>query len=400
MILKKLILIISFFTLAGVFNTVQAEQNSIIYQTSKLSEHAYVITRNWDDVGKFRNNIGVVVGDDGITLVNVMFEGELEALLAEIKKISNKPIQYVFNSNWDFHNTEANMALKKQGATIVAHKNIQYFANTSTQLLFDEKLTLDIGTDKIMAYRSHGHSMGHINIFFEKANIMFMSDSYRDQWMTTPGPFGYQGHIKGLKSALKLADLKTKFIPGNTSSSVYVKQNQILKEIELRKTFVSRVKILHEQNMSVADISIDNEINELFKVNYERYPEYGKDLSHNVRAALYGIKLANKKNNNESLVKYTGQYNLPNNQTIDVFLEDGNLFAKSEGAFYYLLTMNSPDTFEFGWSSPIRTIKFVKNDSSKISGLTFNLAEDDDRYGQETALKYLREIPTIKRVDK
>lgn len=381
------------------FQKVQAEENEVVYETTKVTEHAYIITRNWDDVGKFRNNIGVIVGDDGITLINVMYESELEALLSEIKKISNKPIQYVFNSNWDFHNTAANKALKKQGATLVAHKNIQYFANTTTELLFDEKLVLNIGTDNIIAYRSHGHSMGHINIFVEKANIMFMSDSYRDQWMTTPGPFGYQGHIKGLKSALKLADSNTKFVPGNTSTSVYVKANQILKEIELRKIFVSRVKFLHKQEMSIEEIRTDSEINELFKVNYERYPEYGKDLSHNVRAALYGIKLENKKDNIENLVKYTGQYKLPNNQIIDVFLKDKNLFAKSKGAFYYLLTINSPNTFEFGWYSPIRTIEFVIDNESSVSGLRFNLADEDDRYGQEVALKYLRKIPFVKRIE-
>ncbi len=291
MALKKLTFIILFSLLTGVFQTVQADQNRIIYQTTKLSKHAYIITRNWDDLGKFRNNIGVVVGDEGITLVNVMYEEELHQLLSVIKKISKKPIQYVFNSNWDFHNTEANNTLKQRGATLIAHKNIQYFANTTTQLLFDKKLELNIGTDNIIAYRSSGHSMGHINIFFEKANIMFMSDSYRDQWMTTPGPFGYQGHIKGLESALKFSNSSTKFVPGNTSSSVYVKTKEIIKEIKIRRSFISRVKTLHEQSISVANMSTDSEINKLFKENYERYPEYGKDLSHNVRAALYGIKL-------------------------------------------------------------------------------------------------------------
>jgi|GEM_PF-1993837 len=400
MTLKKLIFIISFSILVGIFQTVQANQDTTVYQTTKLSEHAYVITRNWDDVGKFRNNIGVIVGSEGITLINVMYESEIEQLLSEIKKISSQPIQYVFNSNWDFHNTDANNSLENKGATIIAHKNIQYFANTSTQLLFDEKLELNIGTDNIIAYRSNGHSMGHINIYIEKANIMFMSDSYRDQWMTTPGPFGYQGHIKGLNSALELSNSKTKFVPGNTSSSVYVKPAQILKEIEIRKTFVSRVNTLHAQGMSVDDISSDTVIDELFKENYERYPEYGKDLSHNVRAALYGIKLKTEKNNSQSLVKYTGQYRLPNNKIIDVVVKGEHLFAKSKGAFYYLLTPNSTNIFEFGWSSPIRTIEFIKDDKSQISGLKFNLAKDDNRYGQDVALKYLREIPLIKRIKK
>ena len=200
------------------------DENNVIYQTTKIAEHAYVITRNWDLEGKFRNNIGVVVGDKGLTLINPMYAQELDQLLAFIQTISPKPIQYVINSNWDFHNTDANQALQEKGATLIAHKNTQFFGNSSTQLTFDKTLNLDIGTDNILAYRSYGHSMGHINIFFEKANVMFMSDSYRDQWITTPGPYGYKGHIKGLRSALALTDEQTKFIPGNTSSSVFVQR--------------------------------------------------------------------------------------------------------------------------------------------------------------------------------
>jgi hypothetical protein len=85
--LKKLIFIILFSLLTGIFQTVQADRNSNIYQTTKLSEHAYIITRNWDDLGKFRNNIGVVVADEDITLVNVMYEAELDQLLSEINNV-------------------------------------------------------------------------------------------------------------------------------------------------------------------------------------------------------------------------------------------------------------------------------------------------------------------------
>jgi glyoxylase-like metal-dependent hydrolase (beta-lactamase superfamily II) len=378
---------------------VHANENKVVYQTTQISEHAYIFTRNWDTEGKHRNNIGVVIGDDGITLVNVMYKDEIEELLREIKKLSNKPIQFVFNSNWDFHNTDANKVLKNKGATLIAHENIKYFDNTVTQLTFKDKLTLDIGTDSIIAYRSYGHSMGHINIFFKKANVIFMSDSFRDQWMTTQGPYGYKGHIKGLKSALELTNEQTKFVPGNTSSSIYLQKEALLKEIEIRESFVSQVAALQEQGMSVSVISKDKSINQLFQGNYERYPEYGSDLSGTVRAAQYSQRLEKNKNLIENMQEYVGSYELPNQKVVEVFIEGEYLFARSKGLFYYLLAPVSKDTFEFGWHFPDRSVKFLRNKQSKIEGFSVNLPEGDRMFGQNISLKYLKEVDLIKRIN-
>jgi glyoxylase-like metal-dependent hydrolase (beta-lactamase superfamily II) len=377
---------------------VHANENKVVYQTTKISEHVYIFTRNWDTEGRHRNNIGVVIGDEGITLVNVMYESEIEELLREIKKFSNKPIQFVFNSNWDFHNTDANKILKNKGATLIAHENIKYFDNTVTQLTFKDKLTLDIGTDSIIAYRSYGHSMGHINIFFKKANVIFMSDSFRDQWMTTQGPYGYKGHIKGLRSAVALTNKQTKFVPGNTSSSIYLEKEALLKEIDIRDSFVSQVVTLQEQGMSVSEISQDKSINKLFKDNYERYPEYGRDLTGSVRGVQYSIRLEKNKGDIESMKEYVGTYELPNKKIVEVFTEEGHLFARSKGLFYYLLSPISKDTFEFGWHFPDREIKFLRNKKSKIKGITVNLPVDDVKFGQNISLKYLKKVDLIKRI--
>jgi glyoxylase-like metal-dependent hydrolase (beta-lactamase superfamily II) len=395
---KILLLSLLFVFILCSFPKVQAKEDKVVFETTKVAEHAYIITINWDDAGKFRNNIGVVVGDEGITLVNVMYPKMLEQLLAEIKTFSDKPIQFVINSNWDFHNTDANKALEEKGATLIAHENVKYFENTVTQLTFKDKLSLDIGTDKVIAYRSYGHSMGHINIFFEKANIMFMSDSYRDQWMTTQGPYGYKGHIKGLQSALAMTDTHTKFIPGNTSSSVYVKKDTLLKEIEIRESFVARVTELQAKSMAVFEISQDGLIQQLFKDNYERYTEYERDIPHSVRAAQYSTRLERNKGNIKNLQQYVGNYELPNNSMVDVFIEGQHLFARSKGSFYYLLVPISQDTFEFGWHSPERTIKFSRDNKKEIIGLNFNLSEKDTRFGQEISLEYLKKIGLVKRI--
>jgi hypothetical protein len=241
--------------------------------------------------------------------------------------------------------------------------------------------------------------MGHINIFFKKANVIFMSDSFRDQWMTTQGPYGYKGHIKGLKSALELTNKQTKFVPGNTSSSIYLQKESLLKEIKIRESFASQVATLQDQGLSVSEISQDKVINKLFKDNYELYPEYGRDLSGNVRAVQYSQRLEKNKNLIENMQEYVGSYELPNQKVVEVFIEGEYLFARSKGLFYYLLAPVSKDTFEFGWHFPDRSVKFIRNKQSKIEGFSVNLPEGDVMFGQSISLKYLKDVDLIKRIN-
>lgn len=393
------LILISFFLLAVVFSLRSETANyTVHYELTKMNEYTYVITRNWDQEGKRRNNIGMVIGEQGITLINGMFGREIDQLLALIRTVSDKPIKYVFNSNWDFHNTDANQKLNELGATIISHHNLLYFAKAKTQLIFKEYLELELGTDKILAYKSGGHSFGHINIYVKNANVMFMSDSFRDQWMTTPGPYGHEAHIKALEKALILGNSDTKFVPGNTSSSVFVESNTIEKEIDIRQTFVSKVLTLENTGLSVKEISQRSEIKKLFSANYEMYPVWGKDLSGSVRAALYGKRVKDKKMGFKIAQQYLGQYQLPNGKIIEVTFDNGHLIAKSKHAFMYLLVHHKDDSFEFGWYAANRFFEFLKDGQGQVTGLRVKMHKEDIRFGQELSLEYLKTVPVAKKI--
>jgi len=377
-----------------------ANTRKVNYELTKVSEHAYVITRSWDQQGKFRNNVGFVVGERGITLINGMYGRELEQLLDVIRQVSDKPIEYIFNSNWDFHNTDANAKLAELDATIISHQNLKYFEKAKTHLTFNESIELNIGTEQINAYHSGGHSFGHINIYLKNANLMFMSDSYRDQWMTTAGPFGYEGHIKGLKSALDMGDENTKFVPGNTSTSVFVTSIRIKDEINIRLAFIDKINELKSKGLSYAQIANDEQVKTIFAENYERFPEYGKNLTGRVRAGFYGSRVNTKIGNKELLQEFVGQYQMPDGRLVEVLLQEAHLIARSEGAFMFLLLPLSKDIFEFGWHFPDRTFQFSRDKAGKISGFKVNMRQDDERYGQELVLEYLKSVDNIKRLDK
>ena len=118
--------------------------------------------------------MGVIIGEKGLLLINPLFRGdEASQFMKALEKISDMPVKYVINSNWDNYNTAANWYFKDKDVLIISHENVVYHRNIHTQLLFKDKFSLDIGTESIIAYRSMGHSFGHINIHLEKCQYNF-----------------------------------------------------------------------------------------------------------------------------------------------------------------------------------------------------------------------------------
>lgn len=87
-------------------------------------------------------NVAVQVGDTGVLIVNTGLEQNAERLIAAIRKISDKPLQYIINTCFHPDQTGGNEALRKigvtitganvtgdiadagQGAQIIAHENV------------------------------------------------------------------------------------------------------------------------------------------------------------------------------------------------------------------------------------------------------------------------------------
>ncbi len=162
-----------FIVVTGVSVTTHAKN----FTVQKLSNQAYVLTKHWSDTSKA--NMGVVVGDDGILLINTMMQDDVESLESTLRTISPLPVKYVINSNWDTYNHQANAHFAKKGATIIGQKNLQY-RPVYTQLLFDDELRLKIGKEEVVAYTTDAHSFAHINVQLNKANVIFMTDSFRN----------------------------------------------------------------------------------------------------------------------------------------------------------------------------------------------------------------------------
>ena len=87
-------------------------------KTEKLSPSTYVMY----GAG---GNLGVSVGDDAVFVIDDQYAPMTPKIIAAIKTLTDKPVQFVLNTHWHGDHTGGNENLGKAGTLIVAHENVR-----------------------------------------------------------------------------------------------------------------------------------------------------------------------------------------------------------------------------------------------------------------------------------
>jgi cyclase len=185
-------------------------------------------------------NIGVLVGDDGIVIVDDEFAPLAAKIRAALKGISDKPIKFVINTHWHGDHTGGNAAFSTDGS-IVAQENVRkrlmegrpkFEVAGKTMdgtppapkealpvVTFEDNVSIHVNGEDIRAvHYPSGHTDGDAVIFFTKANVVHMGDDF----VTYGFPFvdpGSGGSVRGMIAAVDKviaalpADVKV--IPGH-----------------------------------------------------------------------------------------------------------------------------------------------------------------------------------------
>ncbi len=205
-------------------------------------------------------NISVFSGDDGILMIDTQFSQLLDKIKTEIKKISTKKIEYIFNTNWHYDHVSGNEPLSKEGCTIIAHtiarKNMQveqyhplldtkvpvYPEAAFPQITFNDSFTLNYNNEEIHAFHiKNAHSDSDIVIHFPKTNVLHAGDIIFHRML----PFidiyhggSVDGLIKAVEDILEIINEDTKVVPGHGTVMEYsdvVEYKDML--ITIRKRF-------------------------------------------------------------------------------------------------------------------------------------------------------------------
>ena len=148
---------------------------------------------------KSGSNAGFVIGDDGVLVVDAFFNIDAaRALVAEIHRLTPKPIRYVVNTHYHADHTGGDQALRDAGAIIIAHRNVRGWVRTNNINLFgdritpelkariealplpdvvtDKDLTVWLGSRKVVVRTVLGHTGGDLTVLVPDAKVLFTGD--------------------------------------------------------------------------------------------------------------------------------------------------------------------------------------------------------------------------------
>ncbi len=156
------------------------------------------------------NNVWVVF-KDYVVVVDANFPKEAADVIAAIKKTTNKPIRYVFDTHHHGDHAYGNSVWAKEGARVVAHVNAARLLATNgpkqweeaardrkdvrettlkqVDLPFDDTYALDDGTQRVeFRYFGHAHTAGDAVAYLPKHKILCTGDA------CVNGAFNFMGH--------------------------------------------------------------------------------------------------------------------------------------------------------------------------------------------------------------
>ena len=148
---------------------------------------------------KAGSNAGFVIGDDGVLVVDSFFNlPAARALVAEIHRLTPKPIRYVVNTHYHLDHTGGDQVLRDAGAIIIAHRNVRGWVRTENVHLLgaqitpafraqiaalplpdvttDKDFTVWLGARKVVVRTVLGHTGGDLTVFVPDAKVLFTGD--------------------------------------------------------------------------------------------------------------------------------------------------------------------------------------------------------------------------------
>jgi len=152
-------------------------------------------------------NTTVQVGEHGVLVVDTKLATASDALLAAIRKISDKPIRYIVNTHWHADHIGSNETIAKAGSTIaggnvsgaiadagegaavVAHENVLVrmssqepalpFAAWPTDTLFVPRKDLYFNGEAIeILHQPAAHTDGDSLVFFRRTDVVSTGDVF------------------------------------------------------------------------------------------------------------------------------------------------------------------------------------------------------------------------------
>ncbi|MGB7218977.1 MAG: MBL fold metallo-hydrolase [Vicinamibacterales bacterium] len=180
--------------------------------------------------------IGVLVGPDGVFMVDSQFAPLTDKIVATIKQITDRPIRFVVNTHVHGDHTGGNENLGKMGVTIFSRDQLRGRlmrpnpgANGAPGVPAPAPALPVVTYDAPVAIHMNGetvrlipipaaHTDGDTLVHFARADVIMAGDFYRSTGypnIDRNNGGSLKGMIAGLTAVVQLASPTTKIVPGH-----------------------------------------------------------------------------------------------------------------------------------------------------------------------------------------
>ncbi|MEH6756018.1 MAG: MBL fold metallo-hydrolase [Parasphingorhabdus sp.] len=217
-------------------------------------------------------NIGVSYGPDGTVLIDDQFAPLTPKIQAAIAALGAEPVKYLINTHWHGDHSGGNENFGKTGALIMAHDHVrERMMGTQksgkgndpaspTEALpvvtYHDGLKLHLNGDEVQVkHMKHAHTDGDSIIFWKKANVIHMGDTFFNKVTLPFIDIESGGNVAGILAAaetvLTMVDDETKIIPGHGPMA---NKADLIAYRDMLKSVIGTVETARTESKTLAQI--------------------------------------------------------------------------------------------------------------------------------------------------
>jgi cyclase len=169
-------------TLAGAWLTyTQNQPTPPPIGIQKLKDDLYVIGVT---KGVGAGNVAVQVTNEGVILVDDMFDRNHDEIMEKLRSVTDQPIKYVLNTHQHDDHAGGNAKMLAMNAEVISHRNAR--ANMAllkqpglARVTFSEEMSVYLGAKEVRAHHyGRGHTGGDAVMYFPADKVIHTGDLF------------------------------------------------------------------------------------------------------------------------------------------------------------------------------------------------------------------------------